>query len=99
MQGEQFTIGGDVIVKVDSTEITTADDLIAFLGTKKPGDTVTLTVERDGKTAGAQRHARGTSEQPLRRRRRRGAVRGAAPIVPLSRGPPSHFFGYGSHFF
>ena len=26
------------------------DDLIAFLGTKKPGDKVTLTVERDGKT-------------------------------------------------
>jgi S1-C subfamily serine protease len=50
VQGEQFTIGGDVIVKVDNTEIKTADDLIAFLGTKKPGDTVTVTVERDGKT-------------------------------------------------
>jgi len=50
VQGEQFTIGGDVIVKVDSTEVKTADDLIAYLGTKKPGDTVTVTVERDGKT-------------------------------------------------
>jgi S1-C subfamily serine protease len=50
VQGEQFTIGGDVIVKADATEIKTADDLIAFLGTKKPGDTVKITVERDGKT-------------------------------------------------
>ena len=50
VQGEQFTIGGDVIVKIDNTEIKTADDLIAYLGTKKPGDTVTVTVERDGKT-------------------------------------------------
>jgi S1-C subfamily serine protease len=50
VQGEQFTIGGDVIVKADDSEIKTADDLIAFLGTKKPGDTVKITVERDGKT-------------------------------------------------
>jgi S1-C subfamily serine protease len=50
VQGEQFTIGGDVIVKVDTTEVKTADDLIAYLGTKKPGDTVTVTVERDGRT-------------------------------------------------
>jgi S1-C subfamily serine protease len=54
VQGEQFTIGGDVIVKVDNTEIKTADDLIAFLGTKKPGDTVTVTVERDGQTQDLQ---------------------------------------------
>ena len=50
MQGQAFTLGGDVIVKIDDTEITSADDLIAYLGTKKPGDTVVVTVERDGKT-------------------------------------------------
>jgi S1-C subfamily serine protease len=50
VQGQEFTIGGDVIVKADDTEIRTADDLIAFLGTKKPGDTITVTVERDGQT-------------------------------------------------
>ena len=50
VQGQPFTIGGDVIIKVDSTEIRTADDLIAYLGTKKPGDTVKVTVERDGRT-------------------------------------------------
>ncbi|HTX68940.1 MAG TPA: trypsin-like peptidase domain-containing protein [Thermoleophilia bacterium] len=50
VQGQQFTIGGDVIVKIDDTPIKTADDLIAYLGTKKPGDTVTVTVERNGQT-------------------------------------------------
>jgi len=50
VQGQQFTIGGDVIVKADDTTIKSADDLIAFLGTKKPGDTITVTVERDGQT-------------------------------------------------
>jgi S1-C subfamily serine protease len=50
VQGQEFTIGGDVIVKADATEIRTADDLIAFLGTKQPGDTITVTVERSGQT-------------------------------------------------
>jgi len=50
VQGQDFTIGGDIIVKADDTSIKTADDLITFLGTKKPGDTITVTVERDGKT-------------------------------------------------
>jgi S1-C subfamily serine protease len=54
VQGQQFTVGGDVIVKVDNTQIKTADDLIAFLGTKKPGDTVTVTVERNGQTQDIQ---------------------------------------------
>jgi S1-C subfamily serine protease len=42
--GQQYTIGGDVIVKVDSTDIAGFDDLVAYLATKKPGDTVTLTL-------------------------------------------------------
>ena len=50
VQGQSFTVGGDVIVKADGTQIASFDDLIAFLSTKKPGDTVTLTVERGGKT-------------------------------------------------
>ena len=50
VQGEQFVTGGDVIVKADTTDITSADDLIAFLGTKKPGDTIKVTVERNGTT-------------------------------------------------
>jgi S1-C subfamily serine protease len=54
IQGQQFTVGGDVIIRADNTGIKSADDLIAFLGTKKPGDTITLTVERGGKTQDVQ---------------------------------------------
>jgi S1-C subfamily serine protease len=50
VQGQQFVTGGDVIVKVDNTAIQSADDLIAYLGTKKPGDTIKVTVERNGAT-------------------------------------------------
>ena len=50
VQGQQFTIGGDVITAADGQTITSADELIAFLTQKKPGDKVTLTIERDGKT-------------------------------------------------
>jgi S1-C subfamily serine protease len=47
--GTSYTVGGDVIVKADSTDIASFDDLIAFLSTKKPGDTVTLSlVNKDG---------------------------------------------------
>ena len=54
VQGQQYTIGGDIIVKVDSTDIKTFDDLVAYLGTKKPGDKVTLTVVRGDKTQQVQ---------------------------------------------
>ena len=50
VQGQDFTIGGDVIIAADGQSVTSADELIAFLTQKKPGDQVTLTVERDGKT-------------------------------------------------
>ena len=89
VQGQQFVIGGDVIVKADNTEIKSADDLIAFLGTKKPGDTITVTVRTRRQDPGSQGHARGTSEQPL-------TDGGAAPS-PGAAPPPlpaaSHFFG------
>jgi S1-C subfamily serine protease len=50
VQGQDFTLGGDVITKVDGKGVNTFDDLIAFLSTKSPGDKATLTVERAGKT-------------------------------------------------
>ncbi len=54
VQGQQFTVGGDVVTKVDNTPIKTADELIAFLGTKKPGDTVTVKVDRNGQSQDIQ---------------------------------------------
>jgi S1-C subfamily serine protease len=50
VQGQQFTTGGDVITAADGQSVTSADELIAFLSQKKPGDKVTLTIERGGKT-------------------------------------------------
>lgn len=39
---------GDVIVGFDGTDITTKDELIQLIDTKKPGDTVVIKVYRDG---------------------------------------------------
>lgn len=41
---------GDIITKVDDTQITSANALTSLLVAKSPGDTVTLTVDRDGET-------------------------------------------------
>ncbi|WP_134738202.1 trypsin-like peptidase domain-containing protein [Nocardioides sp. 503] len=41
---------GDVITKVDDTIITGADSLVATIRTYRPGDQVTVTYERDGKS-------------------------------------------------
>lgn len=40
---------GDIITKVDGTELTSANSLTSLLLQKSAGDTVTLTVDRDGK--------------------------------------------------
>ena len=48
--GQQVTVGGDVITAVDGQAIASSDEFIAYLSKKSPGDTVTLTIERDGKT-------------------------------------------------
>jgi S1-C subfamily serine protease len=50
IQGQQYVVGGDVIVKVDDTAIESFDDVIAFLLEKKPGDKVDVQIMRDGKT-------------------------------------------------
>ena len=50
VQGQQYTIGGDIITAADGKAITSFDGLIAFLGTKKPGDKITLTVQRGAKS-------------------------------------------------
>jgi S1-C subfamily serine protease len=41
---------GDVITKVDGTTITDAQDLLTAIAGKKPGDRVTLTLDRNGST-------------------------------------------------
>jgi len=40
---------GDVVVKIDETPIRTNTALIEYIGTRRPGDKVSITVNRDGK--------------------------------------------------
>ena len=46
---QQLTIGGDVLVAIDGKEISSQMDLNLILNRAAPGDTVTLTIMRDGK--------------------------------------------------
>lgn len=39
---------GDKITKIDGTEYSTYNDIVTYIGTKNIGDTVEVTVERDG---------------------------------------------------
>ena len=41
---------GDVIIKIDDKEIKTSTSLIEYIGRKRPGDKVNITVNRKGKT-------------------------------------------------
>jgi putative serine protease PepD len=50
IEGTQFETGGDVITKIDGTSVHTADELIAQISTKKPGDQIQLQIVRDGQT-------------------------------------------------
>ncbi|MCB0211254.1 MAG: trypsin-like peptidase domain-containing protein [Anaerolineae bacterium] len=49
INGHSTQIGGDVIVAVDDQPITGLADLRTYLGSRKPGQEITLTVMRDGK--------------------------------------------------
>ena len=46
---QQLTIGGDVLVAIDGKDITSQLDVNLLLNRAWPGDTVTLTIVRDGK--------------------------------------------------
>jgi S1-C subfamily serine protease len=59
----RLLIGGDVIVAADGRSIASSDDLNRFLRTKRPGESVDLTIVREG----ARRHVRVTlGERPRR---------------------------------
>jgi S1-C subfamily serine protease len=50
VNGTPFSTGGDVITAIDGTKVTSADQLITLIRTKKPGDQISLTVVRGGNT-------------------------------------------------
>jgi S1-C subfamily serine protease len=48
VEGLEFARDGDVIVAVDGEEVTSSEELQAAIGSREPGDRVTLTVSRSG---------------------------------------------------
>ena len=42
----EATAGGDIITAIDSTPVTKVEDILSYFNGKKPGDTVTLSVQR-----------------------------------------------------
>ena len=50
VDGTPYPTGGDIVTAADGQEITTSDQLQKAVDAKKPGDTMELTVVRDGKT-------------------------------------------------
>jgi S1-C subfamily serine protease len=48
----KVAVGGDIIVKADGKTITSAEDLSNFIGTKKPGDTISVEALRANGSGG-----------------------------------------------
>src|SRR5580700_6800471 len=46
---QELRVGGDVIIAIDGKEVTSGMDLNLLLNRAQPGDTITLTIIRDGK--------------------------------------------------
>ena len=47
-QATRYRVGGDVILDIDGEPIIGPDDLAKVVATHQPGDTVTMTILRDG---------------------------------------------------
>ncbi|HVQ30044.1 MAG TPA: PDZ domain-containing protein, partial [Vicinamibacteria bacterium] len=47
-RGRGTVVPGDVLQEIDGKPVTTSDEFLGRLGNYRPGDTVTLTVWRDG---------------------------------------------------
>ncbi len=48
-QAGEYTTGGDVILQIEGHDVIEPDDLARLIATRKPGETVTMTVLHDGK--------------------------------------------------
>jgi S1-C subfamily serine protease len=50
VDGEEYPTGGDVITEADGKKVASVMDLQSAIDAKRPGDTITLTYVRDGKS-------------------------------------------------
>jgi S1-C subfamily serine protease len=46
---QELRVGGDVLIAIDGKQIASQSDLSLLLNRSQPGDTVTVTIVRDGK--------------------------------------------------
>jgi S1-C subfamily serine protease len=51
---QELRIGGDVLIAIDGKPVTNQMDLNLLLNRAQPGDSVTLTIVRDGKKMDVQ---------------------------------------------
>ena len=49
INGQQIQLGGDIIIKIDNNTVKNQQDIKKYLSTKKAGDSINLTIIRDGK--------------------------------------------------
>ena len=54
VNGQDVPIGGDVITAVDGKAVTAMEDLAQIVGSKQPGDMVTLSILRNGQKSDVQ---------------------------------------------
>ena len=54
VDGQEYPTGGDVITAVDGQAVAGADELRAAIDSKKPGEKVSLTILRNGKTTSVE---------------------------------------------
>ena len=49
INGRQIQLGGDIIIKINDNNVKNQQDIKNYLSTKKIGDTINITIIRDGK--------------------------------------------------
>jgi S1-C subfamily serine protease len=50
VNGQNYTLGGDIITDIDGKPLLSSEDLVSTIIGKRPGDQITVTVIRDGKS-------------------------------------------------
>ena len=53
IDGTEVSLGGDIITEVDGKKVAGMDELVEIINAAKPGDSLELTILRDGSTKNA----------------------------------------------
>jgi serine protease Do len=90
VNGTQIELGGDIIVKIDNTTVASINDILTYLNSqKKVGDTVQLTVLRDGQIQQIPVTLVASSSLPEFANPESQPLQPGRPLPPPSLPPPS----------